>query len=395
MSTYTNGTYSGNETIVYNYLKRTLKYNTAVTCGIMANIFRESSFNPQASVIDINGKRSYGLFQWNDRYKNAIKMENWCKKNNFDSKTVMGQLKYFTYQLTTKEFPMPDTKNLITDYDKGIYNNRKGSIEFSGRFFSTFERGASEHRVDREKYAGIFWDHYAKGGAGGSPVESEAGVEAGKSYNPDESLSNTDLKETLDYSSLYFYDPYSNTVAKNLSKVKEKNYDYGYLIDLTHGGQFKFYVPEFTEQAGVNWSNIDIPGRSADILSYSSTNSRTISITLDLYAGVGVYEGEKNPVTKLHKDADFVKSLEYPDYSNPISRPPSTVQLILGSKVNMVGVIKDVTVEHRKPLDSKRRSMYLHITFTFVQTAINPPDYSDIRAGHYNLLTPNSTNISK
>lgn len=197
-----------------------------------------------------------------------------------------------------------------------------------------------------------------------------------------------------DFTALTTIDPYYKDVTVNLSNVESVGFDYGYLIDLTHKQEFKFYIPEFTESAGANWESVNIIGRSVDIKAYNNTNSRVISISLDLYAGVGLYvnSGDGDVVGKLHKDANFIKSLEYPDYTNAIVRPPATVQLILGSSINIVGVVSDVSVEHMKPLDSQNRSMYLKVNFTVTQTAVNPPDYSDIKNGRYVL--PSTGDIS-
>lgn len=193
------------------------------------------------------------------------------------------------------------------------------------------------------------------------------------------------------YATLTSTDPYRADMSSNLSRVQAEGYDYGYLIDMTNGGEFKFYIPEFTEQAGAKWTNIEIRGRSVDVLSYDSTSSRNITISLDLYAGAGLYRatsGEEglDIVSRMHKDAYFVKSLEYPDYSNVITRPPAVVQLILGSAINITGVVSNVTVEHLIPLDRYNRAMYLKLSFTVTQIATNPVDYSDVRKGQYSII---------
>lgn len=363
------GKYKNNETIIYNYLVDTMKFTRAIACAILSNIEKESSFNPTASVLDVNNKTSYGICQWNGgRFTN---LKNFCKNNNLDYKTVTSQLKFFKYEIYTKG--ETTTGKLLDSYNKSSYNTLTYAKEIAGEFFDKFERGASVYRKDRVAGVDKYWDAYA-GGSGGesNPVITEG--------------SNKHSEGDDTYRYLSYHDPYSSTVQANLTRITSNSSKYGYLIDLTHGGQFQFYLPEFTEQAGANWSNVDITGRSVDVVSYNSTSSRSIGITLELYAGEGIYR-VKDPVTKLHQDANFLKSLEYPDYSDPIATPPSVVQLILGEKLNMIGIVKDVTVEHRKPLDSQNRSMYLHVTFTVSQVAVNPPDYSDIRSGIYYLRT--------
>ena len=196
--------------------------------------------------------------------------------------------------------------------------------------------------------------------------------------------------DALEYTALTAYDPYISTMQKYLSRVEDAGYDYGYLIDLDHGEEFKFYIPEFTERAGALWGTVDIRGRSVAVRTYESTASRTVSISLDLYAGAGLYEprsGEsgEDTVGRMHKDAYFLKSLEYPDYTEAIIKPPPTVHLILGSAINFVGVVSEVSVEHLKPVDSYNRSMYLKVSFTVTQVAVNPIDYKDVRNSQYTI----------
>lgn len=200
---------------------------------------------------------------------------------------------------------------------------------------------------------------------------------------------------SVNYDSLTIVDPYSSALSSNLSRVKEEGFDYGYLIDITHKDrEFKFYIPEFSEQAGAQWSSIDIKGRSVQVFSYHNTNSRNINVSLDLYAGEGLYKatpGEtgEETVSRLHSDVNFVKSLEYPDYENAITRPPATVQLILGPNINIAGIVSNVVVNHKKPLDSQNRAMYVTLSFTVTQIASNPPDFRDIRNGQYNIPATN------
>ena len=59
-----------NERIIMEFCRDNLGTNTAATCGILANIYKESSFNPTASCIDTNGfysyiHKSFSLFKWN------------------------------------------------------------------------------------------------------------------------------------------------------------------------------------------------------------------------------------------------------------------------------------------------------------------------------------------
>lgn len=192
----------------------------------------------------------------------------------------------------------------------------------------------------------------------------------------------------ISYTPPKIYEAYKSNIEKALSEYATRDQKYGYLIETKTNKTFKFYIPEFTESAGANWNTIPLMGRSVNMFSYDSTSSRTVTISLDLYAGEGLYKKSTlvNSVKAMHADANFVKSLEYPDYTSAIVRPPSQVLLILGTNFKMLGVVSGVSVDHMKPLDSHSRSMYIKLSFTVTQVAANPPDADDIRNGKM-LLT--------
>ncbi len=510
----TSGTYSKNETQIYSFLINA-GFNVAAASGILANIYKESSFNHTA--IGDNGT-SYGLCQWHDPDR-WTKLKNYCNKNNLSWQTVTGQLNYLLYELKTwytevyntlkrvnnnaqgaydaaykwcVDFEKPDDRynvgmtrgNLAKDtyytyYSKNgssesanatinlgqrivqiakscvglsyiwggeMYDTNMQGADCSGLVYYCYKeagidigRGTAESYYQRYKDTAqkvstnnvaaadlLFYennnntsdglDHiaiangsggriHAKGKAYGIVEESGLGnptyilrilsnSETSQGVLPDAAIGGSSI-EGLDpsaYESLTSYDQYAPIMSANLSRVEAEGFDYGYLIDMTHGGEFRFYVPEFSEQAGAQWNDIEIRGRSVNVKSYESTSSRNITVSLDLYAGAGIYkaksgESGEDTVSRLHKDMYFVKSLEYPDYTNVITRPPAVVHLILGSAINIAGVISNVTVEHLKPLDQYNRAMYVKLSFTVTQTAVNPIDYRDIRNGQYALIS--------
>lgn len=178
-----------------------------------------------------------------------------------------------------------------------------------------------------------------------------------------------------------YLDIVQSTIS-NLEKIDETDSigrRYGYLIDLTNGGEFKFYVPEFGETASANWDDISIIGRSTSVKAYNSTQSRSIDISLQLVAGVGLYSTGADRIGNMIKDVEFVKSLEYPDYSKSIVLPPAVVLLYLNPAIKLRGVVSQVRAEYKKPYDSKNRPMICELSFTVVQNTNSPPDYNDIR----------------
>lgn len=78
---------------IYQFLTGVMGFNKAQACGILANMHRESRFNPQAD----NGIGYYGLCQWGgDRKDNLI---SWCEENGYDYTTIDGQLHFLQYEM--------------------------------------------------------------------------------------------------------------------------------------------------------------------------------------------------------------------------------------------------------------------------------------------------------
>ena len=89
---------TSNETEVFNFCIEYMGLNTAAACAVVANIYCESSFNPNAKGDYVDGVHtSYGICQWhNSRYTNLI---NWCNNNGYDYTTLTGQLNFLMYEL--------------------------------------------------------------------------------------------------------------------------------------------------------------------------------------------------------------------------------------------------------------------------------------------------------
>ena len=85
---------------VYKYLTETMGYSNAAACGVMANIYCESAFNPLA----INSwSGAFGLCQWlGVRYNNLV---NYCLEHGYNYQSITGQLHFMNHELTTyREF---------------------------------------------------------------------------------------------------------------------------------------------------------------------------------------------------------------------------------------------------------------------------------------------------
>lgn len=89
--------YPSVEQMVFYFCVEDLHYTPAVACGIMANLYKESSFRYN---VDVDG--SYGLCQWlNERRAELV---SWCGKNGLDHTSVYGQLCFMAYELTKEKY---------------------------------------------------------------------------------------------------------------------------------------------------------------------------------------------------------------------------------------------------------------------------------------------------
>ena len=123
-------TYS-NETQVFRYLTQKLGFNSAASCGIMANIEHESEFQPNLVIRDANGLPSGGLCQWNGgRFTN---LRNFCSNRGYDYLSIEGQLEYLKYELQKDSFKH------IYDYLRSVPNNKEGAYNAAHYWCYYFE----------------------------------------------------------------------------------------------------------------------------------------------------------------------------------------------------------------------------------------------------------------
>jgi len=150
-----------NEEQIFKFLTTILEFdekhfNAAAACGILANIQKESSFNPTAS--GDNGT-SYGLCQWHDTKPNKgrmTNMKNFCKNNNYSYSTITGQMMYLQ-----KELYDSYNKNVLQPI-LNVSNTESGAMEAARIWCTKFEIPANKEQraVERAEAAKIFWAKY-------------------------------------------------------------------------------------------------------------------------------------------------------------------------------------------------------------------------------------------
>ena len=168
-------TSSSNETIIYDFLKNTMGFNTAAACGILANIYKESSFNPGSSCLDVNGLTSYGICQWNGARFTALK--NYCSSKGYNYTSLTGQLNYLKYELEGSE-------KYACSKIKNVDNNSTGAYNAGYNWARYFERCAQEYYAQR---AVLARDTYWKSYSSDSATDSSASTVT-KTYNADAAI---------------------------------------------------------------------------------------------------------------------------------------------------------------------------------------------------------------
>ena len=144
---------SSNTTIVFNYLVDELKMNSAAACGVLANIYYESGFDPH---MEGDNNTSYGICQWHaGRKTNLI---NYCKSNNLDYTTLEGQLAFLKYELV-------NSYSKIYNYMLDEKNTADGAYDAGWYWCYNFEVPANRETVSvtRGNLAkNTYWEQYGK-----------------------------------------------------------------------------------------------------------------------------------------------------------------------------------------------------------------------------------------
>lgn len=115
--TYDATTGKTNEEIIFGYLTEKMGLNVAAACGVLANIQRESNFNPHD--LGDNGT-SYGICQWHASRWDRMKV--YCDEHGYDWKELDGQLPYLEYELEAVYYQVLDKLRAVADTAQGAYD---------------------------------------------------------------------------------------------------------------------------------------------------------------------------------------------------------------------------------------------------------------------------------
>ena len=159
---------SENELQVFHYLTGKMGLSAAAACGIMANIYCESSFYADIEENTSSVNKGYGLCQWTAGRRTNL--ENFCKNNNLNYKTVDGQMQFLEYELTSS-FPSLLTKLQSTA------NTAQGAYQAGYDWCYNFERPYNYASVSVTRgnlSRDTFWPEYSSMPV--TPYEGTAGT---------------------------------------------------------------------------------------------------------------------------------------------------------------------------------------------------------------------------
>lgn len=125
---YLNSSEYSNEEKCYMFLTREMGLNTAAASGILANIYRESSFNPDA------GSSYYGLCQWGGG--RLTNLRSFCSSNGYSASSLEGQLRFLAHELE-------QSYSSVLRYLQGVDNSAQGAYDAGYYFCYNFERPAN------------------------------------------------------------------------------------------------------------------------------------------------------------------------------------------------------------------------------------------------------------
>lgn len=136
------------EEYIYNYLTETMGLNDSAACGVLANIYSESSFRPNIE----NASKHYGLCQWGGERR--TRLVKYCKKRGLNYKTAEGQIRYIHYEL--KHYYKKVWKKL-----KSVKNDLGGAYK-AGYYFCYYYEIPGNRAKSSDRRGGIAMDYFRK-----------------------------------------------------------------------------------------------------------------------------------------------------------------------------------------------------------------------------------------
>lgn len=126
---------------------------------------------------------------------------------------------------------------------------------------------------------------------------------------------------------------------------------------------FKYFDP-ITNDVAAEYDEVAVRGRSEPLPFYVATGEDTYSFNIKLVGSVD--ENDAGDPKNIWRDHLFIKSLQFPDYSNNrVVRPPAQAIITIGNFFRKRGIIKNPKFTWNKPYDSDGYPHSIDCEFTF------------------------------
>ena len=176
---------TSNKDKVYNALVKE-GLSSAAACGVMANIEKESNFNPSAG----STSGAYGLCQWTGSRRSNL--FSYCNRNGYSSSSVEGQVAFLMYELR-------NSYSGVLNSLKSVSNDADGAYNAGYRFCYDFERPANKGSRASQRGSlakSSYWPTYK------TRAEEQKAAEAAAKKKAEEEArkaNQTDLEKVLEY----------------------------------------------------------------------------------------------------------------------------------------------------------------------------------------------------
>jgi hypothetical protein len=161
-------TSNANEEKIFTFLVNEIGFNTAAACGVLANIYYESAFDPTAT--GDNGT-SYGICQWHNERWDAMKT--WCNNNGYNWKNLEGQLNYLKFELSKNDSNYLWNGKTIYNYMIDVENTASGAYDAGYYWCVKYEIPANAETVGKTRgnlAKNSYWAEYGKAVVPATPV---------------------------------------------------------------------------------------------------------------------------------------------------------------------------------------------------------------------------------
>lgn len=176
---------TSNKDKVYNALIKN-GLSSAAACGVMANIEKESNFNPSAG----STSGAYGLCQWTGGRRSNL--FSFCSNNGYSSNSVEGQVAFLMHELR-------GSYSGVLNSLKNVANTADGAYNAGYRFCYDFERPANKGSRSSQRGSvakSSYWPTYKNKAEEVKKAEAEAKKKAEEEARR---ANMTDLEKVLEH----------------------------------------------------------------------------------------------------------------------------------------------------------------------------------------------------